>query len=563
MLTSVKTDYHAVFQDLQSFLCGNVFNDEETLNSRSTDLGNCQVMPELVAFPRDARDVERLVQYVAENKQKYPDLSVTARSAGIDITGGPLNDSIILDMGKYMIQMKALSRERAVVQPGIPFHEFDRITKLQYQSMLPTYPASRDWCSVGGMVSNNSGGEKAYAYGKTEEFVEELKVVLRDGREHTFHALGEKDLRKKMDQPGLEGEIYRGMFQLLDSNYELIKKAKPPVSKNSAGYYLWNVWDREKKIFDLTRLITGAQGTLGMVTEMTMRLVPFKPHSKLMVIFLDGPEKIPDIINKLKAFHPEEFEMYHKSSFEMIIRHFPEYIKTLKQNPFAFGFKFLPEAFDFLEAKMQPEYFLMPKFSGFSMQEADRAIQEACEVLKPMNLEIHITESEADVEKYSMVRHKTFYFFRKTLGHRNEVLFFDDVVVPIECLPDLLPKLIELIKPYRCEFFLVAHVGNGNIHFVPFLDMTDPKTPGIIRELSQKIHNMVLERHGSVTGEHNDGLIRTPFLRQMYGPEIYNLFVETKSIFDPQNIFNPGKKVADHRTQSLDFALSHLKYRKE
>jgi FAD/FMN-containing dehydrogenase len=500
--TETLNDYQ-VFQDLQSFLSGNVFKDEETLNSRSTDLGNCQIMPSLVVFPRHAKDVEQLVQYVAEHKAKAPQLSITARSAGIDITGGPLNDSIILDMSKYMIQFESLSRERAVVQPGIPFHEFDRVTKLQYQAMLPTYPASRDLCSVGGMVCNNSGGEKAYAYGKTDEFIEALKVVLRDGREHTFYALDEKELKRKMEQPDLEGEIYREMFKLINTNYELIQRAKPPVSKNSAGYYLWNVWNREQKIFNLNRLFAGAQGTLGLVTEITTRLVPFKPHAKLMVIFLDNADKIPELIKTLAGFHPEEMEMYHRSSFEMVIRHFPEYIKTLKENPFAFGFKFMPEVFDFLEAGAQPEYFLLPKFSGFSMQEADKLLQKAYEAIKPMNLEIHITESKADVQKYSVVRHKTFYFFRKTLGHRNEVLFFDDIVVPLEALAEVLPKLLELIKPYHCEFFLVAHIGNGNIHFVPFWDMTDPKTPGRIKEMTEKVHGMcckgMVPSPGSIT----------------------------------------------------------------
>src|SRR6185503_4368555 len=109
---------------------------------------------------------------------------------------------------------------------------------------MPTYPASRDLASVGGLVNNNSGGEKSLEFGKTQRFVSRLKVILADGKEYSIGPLSKTELDKKMRQKDFEGDIYRKMFRLIDDNYDAIKKAKPRVSKNSAGYYLWDVWDR-------------------------------------------------------------------------------------------------------------------------------------------------------------------------------------------------------------------------------------------------------------------------------------------------------------------------------
>jgi FAD/FMN-containing dehydrogenase len=149
---------------------------------------------------------------------------------------------------------------------------------------MPSYPASRELCTIGGMVNNNSGGEKSLEYGKTENFVTELNVVLADGNAVTMGPLTKRQLDAKMKLKTFEGEIYRKTFELVDTHYDAIKKAKPHVTKNSTGYNLWDVWDRETGIFDLTKLIVGAQGTLGLTTDIQFRLVPHRPHSGLLVL---------------------------------------------------------------------------------------------------------------------------------------------------------------------------------------------------------------------------------------------------------------------------------------
>jgi FAD/FMN-containing dehydrogenase len=216
------------------------------------------------------------VKLVAEHKKQLPDLSLTARSAGTDMSGGAVNDSIIVDFNKHFTQIKSVNPREAHVQPGVFYRDFEKAT-LRHKAIMPSYPASRDLCTVGGMVANNSGGEKSLEYGKVEDFVNELKVVFADGKEYPVHALNRQQLVKKMSQKNFEGQAYKRLFDLIEKHYDKIKAAKPQVSKNSMGYNIWDVWDRESGVFDLTKLIVGSQGTLGFVTDIKYRLVPTRP----------------------------------------------------------------------------------------------------------------------------------------------------------------------------------------------------------------------------------------------------------------------------------------------
>jgi FAD/FMN-containing dehydrogenase len=176
------------------------------------------------------------------------------------------------------------------------YRDFEKQT-LKHDLLLPCYTASRELNTVGGMVANNSAGEKTLKYGQTKDFVKRIRVVLSDGNEYTMKPLTKAELDKKMDQDDFEGNIYKKMFKLCDDNYEAIKAAKPKTHKNSSGYLLWEVWDRETGIFDLSKIIVGSQGTLGIVTEAEMRLVHPTKHSNLVVVFLYDMKNLGKIVN--------------------------------------------------------------------------------------------------------------------------------------------------------------------------------------------------------------------------------------------------------------------------
>src|SRR3989344_3963903 len=259
--------------EIKKFFKGDVLDDPATLALYSRDASLFYITPKVVVFPKDPADIEGLVSFVNQNKSANSDLSLTARSAGTDMSGGPLNESIIVEFNKYFSQTKEVGQDFAVIQPGVYYRDFEA-EALKKGLILPSFPASRSICALGGMLANNSGGEKSLNYGKTKDYVESLKVVLSDGKEHAFQKISKDELREKTTHSGFEGEIYKRVYEILDGNFDEIQKAKPQVSKNSAGYNIFDVWDKQN--FDLTKLFIGSQGTLGIITEARLKLIPVK-----------------------------------------------------------------------------------------------------------------------------------------------------------------------------------------------------------------------------------------------------------------------------------------------
>jgi FAD/FMN-containing dehydrogenase len=199
------------------------------------------------------------------------------------MSGGAINDSIIVDFNRHFTKLGKPHADHIATQPGVFYRKFEKRT-LSKGLLMPSYPASRQICTVGGMVANNSGGEKTLRYGKTIDYVHRLRVVLSDGNAYNIEPLNKTQLAQKLKQPGFEGEFYKKTYHLIEKNYDRIKAAKPHVSKNSTAYNIWDVWDKET--FDLTKLFVGSQGTLGFVTEIDFRLIEAKPYTGMLIIYL-------------------------------------------------------------------------------------------------------------------------------------------------------------------------------------------------------------------------------------------------------------------------------------
>lgn len=354
---------------------GDIDNSPTTLDFYSHDASMFELRPKLVVFPLNGGDVETVVKYASDHKKTHPDLSVTARSAGTDMSGGAINDSIIMDFRKHFTKIENVTSTSAHAQPGVLYRDFEPET-LKHDALMPSYPASRDLASIGGMVNTNSGGEKSLEFGKTENFVSSLRFVFADGIERTVKPLTRVELDKKMDQKDFEGEIYRKLFILIDGNYDKIRAAKPHVTKNSTGYNLWDVWDREKQIFDLTKLIVGAQGTVGFVTDIHFRLVPARKHSGLLVLFMKDIDSLGDVIPKVLASHPATFESFDDQTLWLSIRFMPSFLKLLGVKRFIhLLFTLIPDGLQLLRGI--PKLIMMVEFNGDSENEVRQKIRAA------------------------------------------------------------------------------------------------------------------------------------------------------------------------------------------
>ncbi|MBI2024544.1 MAG: FAD-binding oxidoreductase [Candidatus Harrisonbacteria bacterium] len=538
-------------ENLKKIVKGEVQTDEATLKKFSHDASLFEVKPEVVIAPRDSEDIKSLVKFAA----KTPSISLTARSGGTDMTGGPLSESIVLDFTKHFTKIKNLGNGRFSAEPGVWYRDFERET-LKENYLLPSYPASREICAMGGIVNNNSGGEKTLKYGKTENYVASVKIALSDGNEYEITKLSKNELKEKMGEKNFLGEIYKNLFPLFEKNDDLIKKAEPKVSKNSAGYNIWKVWDKKSGDFDLTKLIVGAQGTLGIVTETTLNLVEAKPKSGLLVIFMKNLAPLPDVVHAVLPVGPVSFESFDDNTLKLAIKFFWGFAQRLGvKNLLALGFKFLPEFFMMLTGL--PKLVLLAEFEGETQEEVDKQIKKAREKLKNLRVKTRIANTEEKAKKYWVIRHESFNLLRQRVKGKRTAPFIDDIIVRPEYLPEFLPKLTVILEKYKnyLSFTIAGHVGDGNFHIIPLMKMASEAEKETIFKAMDEVFDLVLKYEGSITAEHNDGLIRTPYIEKMYGKEIYSIFKEIKEIFDPQNIFNPGKKVGG----DIAYAKDHIR----
>lgn len=532
---------------------GEIDSSEEAREFYSHDASLFEIKPQLVVMPKQSKDVQKLVALVAQSKKTMPELSLTARSAGTDMSGGTLNESIIVDFNKHFTEIFKVTPTEAHAQPGVFYRDFEKAT-LKHKAIMPSYPASRDLCTIGGMVANNAGGEKSLQYGKVTEFVNELKVVFADGNEYVVRPLDRAGLVKKMAQKDYEGRIYKELFQLLEKHYDKIKAAKPQVSKNSMGYNLWDVWDREKGVFDLTKLIVGSQGTLGLVTDIKYRLVPAPVHSGLLVCFLKDMNVLGEVINKGLEHKPSSFECFDDKTLWLSIRLMPYFVKTLGVwGLIKLLISLIPDGFLLLRGI--PKMVLMVEFTGQTVEEVEDKIDKLRIDFRRYNMTMERDETEAKSQKFWLMRRHAFNLLRKKVKDKHTAPFIDDLVVRPEFLPEFLPKLRRIIKKYKLNSTIQGHIGDGNFHLIPLMKIEEKKERAKLLPAMEEVDQLVLQYKGSLSGEHNDGLIRGPWLEEQYGRQIVQLFRETKDIFDPENIFNPHKK----SDADWDYSFSHIR----
>lgn len=543
----IKTELEKIFK-------GELDTSQETKEFYSHDASLFELVPQVVGFPKDADDIKSVVRFVTANKAAHPELSITPRSRGTDMSGGAIGESIILDISKYMNNLHEVTPTTAHVQPGMLFREFDLKT-IEQGAILPSYPASRDLASVGGMVNNNSGGEKSLEYGKTDNFVTELSVVLADGNEYVVKPLTRDGLNAKIAQGDFEGNLYKKTFELLEQNYDEIRAAAPKVSKDSTGYHLWNIWNRDTGIFDLTKLFVGAQGTLGIVTDVKVNLVPKPSHSGTLVCYMRNIDSLGEVVPAVLSHKPATFESFDDNTLWLSFKFFPAFLKRLGFATWIkMAMQLIPDGFALL--KGVPQLILLIEFTGNSVEEVSQKIHVAKKDLSRFNFTyMEEDETEAKSRKFWLMRRESFSLLRSKVKDKHTAPFIDDFVVPPARLTEFLPQLRVIIKKYKLLATVAGHMGDGNFHVIPLMKIEDPAERAKLEPAMKEVNELVISYGGSVSGEHNDGMIRGPWLEQMYSPSVLGYMREVKALYDPQNIFNPKKKT----DATWDYSFAHIR----
>lgn len=536
-------------EEIKKIFKGEVLEDSATLESYSRDASLFKVRPKLIVYPRDSEDLRNLVKWVNSN----PEYSITMRAAGSDMTGGPLGESIVADVTKHMNKIGQIGEDGTIIEPGVFYRDFEKKT-LEKGLILPCFPASKNLCALGGMIANNCGGERTLRHGKMENFILETKVIFSDGNEYTIKPLSEVELDAKMAQGDFEGNLYKNLFNLIEENGEVIEKAKPKVSKNSAGFYLWNVKNRALNIFDLNKLLVGSQGTLGIVTEAKVRLVREKRHHDMIALFFKSWSELPQVVNAILPHTPESLEAFDEETLKLGLRFMPEIARKTGSNLLAFAAQFIPEAFIGLRMLGLPKLIILVEIAENTTEEVKSKVRSILEATEKFHVWSRVIEKDSEEEKFWIMRRESFNLLREHVKDKRTAPFIEDFCIPTDKVPEFLPKALKILEDSEIKANIAGHAGNGNFHIIPLMDLRKESERAKIMTVSDKFYDLVASYSGSITGEHNDGIIRTPYLGKMYSPKVLNLFKKTKEIFDPRNIFNPGKKV----NGTLKYLESHI-----
>lgn len=544
---------HTIISALKSIFEGEINTTDQTRAAYSHDASIYEMTPDAVLFPKNSMDIKKLVHFVAQHKKEYPALSITPRSAGTDMSGASIGNSLLIDMTRHFNTLHSVTRTELHAQPGTFMHDIDPVTDA-HGVMLGCVPASRALCTIGGMVGNNSGGEQSLRFGNTENFVKELKVVFADGKEYMVKPLNKRELSIKMTQGDFEGELYRKIYNLIEANYDEIKNARPKVNKNSMGYNLWSVWDRHTGIFDLTRLITGSQGTLGIITDIKMHVVPKAPHRGLLVLYLPNIKQLGTIIKTVMEHQPATFEGFDDITFNLGIKHFRLFQKQLGMKEWAKTQAHLALSVAKFRGHL-PNMVLMVEFEGSSADEVRYKIEELQRNLSEFNLKMEVEGSEEESKAFWTIRRASLMLLRQKVHDKYASPFMDDLTVQPKYLPEFLPQLRKIIRKYDLPATIAGHYGDGNFHIIPLMSIGSPADQAKLEPTMREIIPLVLKYNGTLAGEHNDGMVRGPWLPAVFGDHIYQLFRTTKDIFDPQHIFNPHVKTG----AAWDYSMEHIR----
>jgi FAD/FMN-containing dehydrogenase len=515
--------------ELQNAIKGQVLSDDNTRDHYSSDGSLFVIRPQAVVLPKDEDDLKKLVLFV--RKHNHNKLSITCRGKGTDLTGGAVNNGIILRFSGHLDAMLAKGEDFVQVQPGLVYGEMNK-QLADLGVWLPVSPASGAFCSVGGMVSNNSGGIKSIKYGETRDYVRSLRVILSDGSEIETKPLDDEQLAKKLELKTLEGELYRGVKKIVEENKDIIQQAIPHVTKNSSGYQLWSVMPRlfhstinieRDYAFDLTQLFVGSQGTLGIVKDITFRTVPRAAEDGVLVGYIEDLHKAGEAVQALIPFNPSGLEMVDRHIIEIIDREQPELTKDLP----------MP----------RPALVLFCEFEGANEEEVRAQIEKARPVLAQFSVQEDFAIHPPKEDFLWTLRRKSAAVIEHMQGDTRAVPLEFDGAVPSGELVRFVDDVYALFQQYGFQFAVWGHAGDGNLHIRPIITITEEKQRASLKDLARDMYALFAKYHGTASGEHGDGLMATPFLASTYGVEMVQLFEKVKNIFDPRNMFNPMKKV--------------------
>lgn len=527
-----------LFKQIADNIEGDISTTDDDLRYYATDGGVFELTPSAIVFPKDVNDVSTLVKLVDTAHQNGNDrISLTARGNGTDQGGGPINTGIIVDFMRYMNQILEIGDDYAIVQPGCMFGRLQRELKKRGR-YIPSYPASIDVSTIGGAVANNAAGEKTVKYGATRQFVDAIQVVLADGNTTWVHAVNGRELEAKKALTSLEGAIYRAMEKLIEKNHDTIHTNHPHVTKESAGYALWKV--AQGGHFNLAEVVVGSQGTLCFVTAIRLKTIqaPDPAKVELLVSYYRSISDAGLAAQDLHRLEPSALEIVDSHLIELVNREKPELLRGL------------------LPGDSTPAIVLLAEFDDSDDDLRHEKLQKAQTIVdRYAYSSVLKTNPEEEAEAWKLRRSAAAVMWTIP-GNRKALPIIEDGTVPPHKLTEFIQRAYEIFEKYDLEIAIWGHAGDADLHMQPFMDLSKVSDRKKLFAMTDEFYLMVHELGGTAAGEHNDSLMRAVYMPLMFGPEMEQLFNQVKHIFDPENMFNPHKKIG----VDFNYVKQHLRH---
>ncbi|MDA0738363.1 MAG: FAD-binding and (Fe-S)-binding domain-containing protein [Nitrospirae bacterium] len=500
-----------------------VKDDSSTLRAYAVDASIYRMTPQVVVLPDSEADIERVMEYAVQKG-----IPLTTRAAGTNLTGSAVGSGIILDVS-HLNRILELNQEEqwARIQPGIILNELNK-QLASTGLMFGPDPSSGDMCKLGGMLANNSSGPHTLRYGSVKDNVLSMRVCLESGGwlNAGVEQLDSRQCRQTFDQfAALETIV-----NLVRDHRELIHSKRPRVSKNSAGYNLFDVAAGiDRGIVDFPKLFVGSEGTLGVFSEATIQLVDRPRATVTGMIHFQHLEEMGESVHHLLKLDPLALEVMDGNTLNMIGRsqhHIPEDAAAT----------------------------LLIEFDQDGDHGGIAQLKEACQKYRLASDPVIATdpEQQQNLWKARKALYPTLYRYD---AKKKPINYVDDVVVASDRIGELIRYLDGTFGKAKVPLAIFGHIGNGNAHIVPLLDVNDESDFQRMVDTYYEVHQTVLDQFGgSICGEHGDGRIRAEMVKRMFGEELYGLFVQVKQTLDPAGVLNPGVKISETSfTENIDF----------
>ncbi len=537
------------FLNLQQYFEGELFFDKTDRHQAikkiyATDASVYQETPIAVSIPKNKKDLQLLIHFAQKHKK-----TLIPRAAGTSLAGQVVGNGIVVDTSKHFGEILQINQHEkwVIVQPGIIRDDLNALLK-NHGLMFGPETSTSSRAMIGGMVGNNSSGLHSIAWGSTRDNILSIKMILSDGNEVCFENLTKAQYYHKVQQNNLEGSIYRELHKILNDPF-VRKNIKdnfpdPAIKRRNTGYALDLLLDNQPFVdnnilFNLSKLIAGSEGTLGIITEIKLQLMPLPP-SEIGLVCINThtlEEALEANIIALK-YHPVASELVDKLILDFTKGH-PQY----ENNRF------------FITG--DPEAILMVEFMSESQEEINQTAKQLIEELqlKKIGYAYSVVKNEATKPVWE-IRKAGLGLIRNQKGDTLPVNLIEDCAVLPQDLPLYIAEIKQLLQENNLIASYYAHAGAGEIHIEPFINLKTDEGKVLFRKILQQTTQIVKKYKGSLSGEHGDGRLRGEFIAEMVGQQNYQLFKEIKHLFDPNNIFNQGKIIdTPAMNEQLRFAI--------